>query len=66
MAHRAALKVTGEINGLMGTRSVDLRHGFDRWWRNARTLALHDPVDWKHVEIGRHLFTGWEPGPGVF
>jgi alkylation response protein AidB-like acyl-CoA dehydrogenase len=66
VAHRAALRATGEMHGLMGTRSVAAMHGFDRWWRNARTLSLHDPVEYKHVELGRHLLTGWEPEPGVY
>lgn len=66
VAHRAALKATGEIHGLMGTRSAAAKLGFDRWWRNARTLSLHDPVEYKHVELGRHLLTGWEPEPGVY
>jgi alkylation response protein AidB-like acyl-CoA dehydrogenase len=50
----------------MGTRSTARRHGFDRWWRNARTLTLHDPVDWKHVEIGDHVINGWEPPFGIY
>ena len=50
----------------MGTRAVSRVHGFDRFWRNARTLSLHDPVDWKHAEIGRHVLTGWEPPPGIY
>ena len=37
-----------------------------RWWRNARTLSLHDPVDWKHAEIGQHVLTGWDPPPGIY
>lgn len=50
----------------MGTRSASRSTGFDRWWRNARTLSLHDPVDWKHEEIGRHVLTGWDPPPGIY
>jgi alkylation response protein AidB-like acyl-CoA dehydrogenase len=65
-ASRAALAATSEVFALMGTRSAARTHGFDRWWRNARTLALHDPVDWKHEEIGRHVLSGWEPPPGIY
>lgn len=65
-ATRAALRATSEIFALMGTRSVAGRRGFDRHWRNARTLSLHDPVAWKHVEIGRHVLEGWEPEPGLY
>jgi len=66
VAHRASLRACSEIHGLMGTRSVSSRFGFDRWWRNARTLSLHDPVEYKHVELGRHLLTAWDPEPGVY
>ncbi|MFV8816332.1 acyl-CoA dehydrogenase family protein [Haliea sp. E17] len=65
-ASRAALKCTGELHALMGTRSVAGGAGFDYWWRNARTLALHDPMEWKNHEIGRHVITGWEPEPGIY
>jgi len=60
-ANKAALHATSEIFQLMGTRSAKRENGFDRFWRNARTLSLHDPVDWKHVEIGSNLLSGWEP-----
>ena len=65
-ASQAAISATSQIHALMGTRSASASAGFDRWWRNARTLSLHDPVDWKHEEIGRHLLTGWEPEPGIY
>jgi alkylation response protein AidB-like acyl-CoA dehydrogenase len=65
-ASRAGLRVASDVFALMGTRSTAAGHGFDRWWRNARTLSLHDPVDWKHAEIGAHLLTGWDPPFGVY
>jgi alkylation response protein AidB-like acyl-CoA dehydrogenase len=65
-AHKAALAATSEIYTLMGTRSVARANGFDRHWRNARVLSLHDPVSWKYAEIGRHVLTGWEPEPGLY
>ena len=65
-ASEAALAATSEIFTLMGTRSVAASNGFDRHWRNARVLSLHDPVSWKYAEIGRHVLTGWEPEPGLY
>lgn len=65
-ASRAAMRATSEVYALMGTRAATSGLGFDRSWRNARTLSLHDPVDWKHEEIGRHVLTGWEPQPGIY
>jgi alkylation response protein AidB-like acyl-CoA dehydrogenase len=65
-ASRAGVRATSEIFALMGTRSVARVDGFDRFWRNARTLSLHDPVDWKHSELGQHVLTGWDPPPGIY
>ena len=61
-----ALAATSGLHGLMGTRSVARKQAFDRFWRNARTLSLHDPVDYKARELGTHLFTGTHPQPGVY
>ena len=66
VASRAAVRATSELFALMGTRAAARSVGFDRWWRNARTLSLHDPVDWKHAEIGQHVLTGWDPPPGIY
>jgi len=65
-AHSASLAACAEIHGLMGTRSVDRKYGFDIFWRNARTLSLHDPVDYKRIELGKHLLSGWHPEPGLY
>lgn len=65
-ASRASMKASGTIHELMGTGSLSAQSDYDRWWRNARTLSLHDPLEWKHVELGRHLITGWEPEPGIY
>ena len=65
-ASRAGMRATSEIFALMGTRSVARANAFDRFWRNARTVSLHDPVDWKHSELGQHVLTGWDPPPGIY
>jgi alkylation response protein AidB-like acyl-CoA dehydrogenase len=65
-ATRAALAATNDMYALMGASAARTETGFDRHWRNARTLSLHDPVDWKHAEIGAHVLTGWEPPPGIY
>lgn len=31
------------------------RHDLSRHWRNARTHASHDPVDWKYHHVGNYL-----------
>lgn len=65
-ADRAGLAAASDVFSLMGTRSVQRTNGFDRYWRNVRTLSLHDPVEWKHAEIGQHVLTGWDPPPGIY
>ncbi len=65
-ASAAAVRATSEIFALTGTSGARTGTGFDRWWRDARTLSLHDPVDWKHAEIGAHVLTGWDPPPGIY
>jgi alkylation response protein AidB-like acyl-CoA dehydrogenase len=66
VATRAALRATSEVFTLMGTRSTRRSEDFDRYWRNARTLSLHDPVEWKHLEIGNHVLNGWDPPVGLY
>jgi len=65
-ANEAALAATSAIHSYMGTGSIARKSQFDYWWRNARTLSLHDPVEWKMHELGKHALTGWEPEPGVY
>lgn len=66
VATRAALRAAGDAPAAAGARGTDAVNGLDRYWRDARTLSLHDPVDWKNAEIGRHLLTGWAPEPGLY
>jgi alkylation response protein AidB-like acyl-CoA dehydrogenase len=65
-ASRAAVRATTEVFALAGTRSVQRSVGWDRLWRDVRTMTLHDPTDWKHAEIGHHVLRGWEPPPGIY
>jgi alkylation response protein AidB-like acyl-CoA dehydrogenase len=61
MAHQAVGEVTHQMFELMGARSTSQRHGLDRYWRNARVHTLHDPVDQKLRDIGRHALEGVLP-----
>ncbi|MFC7614680.1 acyl-CoA dehydrogenase family protein [Actinokineospora soli] len=53
-----AVEVTSRVFELTGARATANRYGLDRFWRNARTLTLHDPAVYKAAEVGRHLLTG--------
>lgn len=63
LAHRAAVEVSSQMFELTGARSTSSRHGFDRFWRNARVHTLHDPVDQKLRDIGRYQLDDRSPDP---
>ncbi|MDR0665753.1 MAG: hypothetical protein LBF86_09605, partial [Helicobacteraceae bacterium] len=39
--------LTSGIFEALGSRATTRELGFDRFWRNARTQTLHDPIDYK-------------------
>lgn len=64
VAVAAARALTTTASLLAGTRLFELggtsatldHRGLDRFWRNARTHTLHDPVRWKYHAVGNfHL-----------
>ncbi|MPZ73650.1 MAG: SfnB family sulfur acquisition oxidoreductase [Nitriliruptorales bacterium] len=56
-----ALECAAMALQLCGSRGVDEKHGLDRHWRNARTLTLHDPVDYKRRLVGDFVLNGQLP-----
>ncbi len=66
LSHRAALAVTSELFDNLGARATSARYGFDRFWRNARTHTLHDPIDYKVRDIGRWAIEGRAPEPSPY
>lgn len=63
LSHRAAIEVSSQLFELTGARSTSARLGLDRYWRNARVHTLHDPVDYKLRDLGRHQLDGRVPDP---
>ncbi|MCQ4046657.1 acyl-CoA dehydrogenase family protein [Streptantibioticus rubrisoli] len=51
-AVEASLEAAAEIHEITGARSTSNAYRYDRYWRNARTFASHDPTDAKNVYIG--------------
>ncbi len=66
LSHRAALGVSSQFFDNTGARSTAARFGFDRFWRNARTHTLHDPIDYKVRDIGRYAIEGRAPDPSPY
>jgi alkylation response protein AidB-like acyl-CoA dehydrogenase len=57
----ASLAACEEIFEVTGARSTANKFGLDRYWRNARTFASHDPTDAKNVFVGMYEMTGQLP-----
>jgi alkylation response protein AidB-like acyl-CoA dehydrogenase len=65
-ATRAGLDVTQRIFDVTGARATSAAAGFDRYWRNLRTLTLHDPVDYKLRELGDWFLNAALPKPSFY
>ncbi|MBS4206530.1 acyl-CoA dehydrogenase family protein [Bacillus sp. FJAT-50079] len=65
-AGELALEVSNGIFAVMGARSATTSNGFDRFWRNARTHTLHNPVSYKKKNIGNWFLNGAYPKPGAY
>ncbi|WP_316744679.1 acyl-CoA dehydrogenase family protein [Streptomyces sp. MK7] len=60
-ASRAAQESTARALDIIGARSASSRLGFDRFWRNARTHTLHEPVTHRLRDVGDYFLNGAHP-----
>ena len=60
-AIEAALRAAELLFDVGGGSITDRRLGFDRYWRNARTAANHNPRQWKLAVAGAYHLAGEEP-----
>jgi alkylation response protein AidB-like acyl-CoA dehydrogenase len=60
----ATILAASELHKLIGARYSDNKYGLDRFWRNARTLSLHDSQDEKLRLIGNYVLNNVEPPAG--
>jgi SfnB family sulfur acquisition oxidoreductase len=60
-ASDVAVEVASDLFALSGASAADERHDLSRHWRNARTHASHDPVDWKYHHLGNYLLNEVPP-----
>lgn len=58
-----AILAANKLFELAGTRSTLEKHNLDRYWRDARTHTLHDPVRWKYHAIGQFYLNDINPPP---
>ncbi|MFF3518079.1 acyl-CoA dehydrogenase family protein [Streptomyces sp. NPDC002573] len=60
-AARAAQESTTRALDIIGARSTSARLGFDRFWRNARTHTLYEPVAHRLRDVGEYFLNGAHP-----
>jgi SfnB family sulfur acquisition oxidoreductase len=60
-AVRASVEASNVLFELGCTRSAAASGNLSRYWRDARTHTLHDPVRWKLQHIGRYTLAGTRP-----
>ena len=53
-----AIDVTNRVYEATGASATRRDIGLDLHWRNIRTHSLHDPVDYKQIEVGAHFLNG--------
>ena len=66
LASETALAISSAIFERLGARFTASGHGLDRYWRNIRTLSLHDSADAKLQDIGAYLLEDRWPTPGFY
>ncbi|MBC8129694.1 MAG: SfnB family sulfur acquisition oxidoreductase [Rhizobiaceae bacterium] len=57
----AALLASSKLIELGGASATLEKHDLDRFWRNARTHAVHDPQLWKYRFVGNYWLNGINP-----
>jgi alkylation response protein AidB-like acyl-CoA dehydrogenase len=66
LASRAVLDLTSQIFEVTGASGAGGKWGFDRFWRNARTLTLHDRVDYQIHNLGQWFLNDQWPTPSFY
>jgi alkylation response protein AidB-like acyl-CoA dehydrogenase len=66
LASRAVLEVTSKIFELTGPGGTAGGLGLDRFWRNARTLTLHDRLAYKVHDLGQWFLNDQWPTPSFY
>lgn len=58
VSSEVGVDVANRIYETTGSSSAKAGVGLDLYWRNIRTHSLHDPIDYKKLEVGAHYLTG--------
>jgi alkylation response protein AidB-like acyl-CoA dehydrogenase len=66
VAARAALDIGSRLFEVAGTSSLQAPLGHDRFWRNARTHTLHDPIEYKLRDLGNWALNDLYPAQTAY
>jgi len=58
---KLVLDATSELFDVTGASAVSTSKALDRYWRNARTVATHNPVAFKARSVGDYFINGTIP-----
>lgn len=58
ISSEVGVDVANRVFEVAGASATKLSYGLDVYWRNIRTHSLHDPVDYKKIEVGANYLTG--------
>lgn len=58
VATEIGIEVSNRIYEVTGASSTKSSVGLDLFWRNVRTHSLHDPVDYKKIEVAAYYLHG--------
>lgn len=58
VATEVGVEVANRVFEVTGSSSTQSGVGLDLFWRNVRTHSLHDPVDYKKIEVGAYFLRG--------
>lgn len=61
IAAESALKAAELVFDVGGASTTGRSHNLDRHWRNARTVANHNPRQWKAAAVGAWQLKGTPP-----
>jgi len=61
IAAESALKAAELVFDVGGASTTGRAHNLDRHWRNARTVANHNPRHWKAAAVGAWQLKGTPP-----
>lgn len=65
VATEFGLKVCQDVFAACGARSALREQNLDRFWRDIRTLSLHDPLSFRTRSVGEYLLQDKLPTPAL-